>query len=1296
MVPALSKQESNNGDELFQMQMELTELRNRIKLLDCGTGRCELLDLLKERDVELKGKNEKLQVLNGKFHQITNGLSQIEAERHTLRTSVASLENEKKKVQRYLNIREKEVMSLVKRVADQEEKLQETVSLRVSYRSLEDENKTIRGQLGQIEEEMKGLAAVRRELSECEAARIEALDKIKQLEEQHKRTSDGLLGIIAKLQKTQLESDRNSEDMHLEMEKIRIDREIDRKESAHTVKNLTQELRRCEERLMQLQDNLQGSEREVFVLQSDKASMKESHAKLLSQLKADHTQQQGDLIRKHEGLIENGRKEYEAKLDKLQTEIGERDVSFKELIEVTCRQEDKIGSIQTQLGEGQRNSEERMRNHKIDVEGLQQQIKNISGELEVKMSELRSFELSMTDAQKRIEATTNERDKLKLSMSEQHETNMDLLDQLKARDADTTSLKADLYEKQDYISILSNEKDEVCVRLRELELQLSSALELEEDLNESNSLVEELQNRLAVTEEEMSQKITKLQADLQNLHASKTESVNDLNVELKALETKKIAREEHLGTQLEESQSVIRTLKSDLILREKALKEGRAKASKAKEVAEANREEIESLKQDLESASSVIVEKDDKIKLLQRSSRNEIEEKMKEVDVLRTQIGTARGTILKQEEEINAAKSDFQKEVNENQMSVKQLQGALDQANELNTSSLEVISELKLVKLKLANDKILFLESEVSKLNEKVSSTEIEFTATKSVIQKELDTNKMSVKQLQGALHQANGIISRSEEEINELKLVTLKAANEMASSLESEVSKLNEILSSAETEFDAAKSGLQKELDAKKTSFRELQGALHQANEIISRFEKENNELKLVTLKAANEKALFLESEVTRLNKKLSSTEMEAAEIVADLEESIEHKHSRCESFKENMVEMGRDHEQMMSKLNKELDSAALDKTNMEDELQSQRTKMREKIAAFVTLEKLKVEQDKKINSLRAELDLLRSAQEKMKKEHTSVVDGLQLEINMQQGRSDSVEGEMEEMSEKLIAAEGKFNAQVEAFQKIQVALNERTKLLGDMVTQNKIFERDLQEARTITADLQKESEKYMLEKDATDAAIIKLKEDLDKREEQFLTNLHKERQYREKIVHDYILMNKALQVAKKDEKEYEELEKENNILKDKVKRQEAYLKRKLEKEKMLKDRIMTSSTKGNVVPPRAPSPTKKRLSMPQTLERGLPELRVRASSRSRASDIRPRSSPRPRPSDRGSPENCPSTKPRSFSRPRASVNGVSENRPSLRSLSFPRQRVSELDGPDPVKSKVTDELDDILEDIL
>ena len=45
------------------MQMELVELRNRIKLLDNGTSKSELLDLLQEKDEELEKKkaaNEQL------------------------------------------------------------------------------------------------------------------------------------------------------------------------------------------------------------------------------------------------------------------------------------------------------------------------------------------------------------------------------------------------------------------------------------------------------------------------------------------------------------------------------------------------------------------------------------------------------------------------------------------------------------------------------------------------------------------------------------------------------------------------------------------------------------------------------------------------------------------------------------------------------------------------------------------------------------------------------------------------------------------------------------------------------------------------------------------------------------------------------------------------------------------------------------------------------------------------------------------------------------------------------------
>ena len=116
----------NNGLNTFQMQMEIVDLRNEVKLLQGSTSstddRAELLDLLEEKEEEIAANKKELIYMQHKFDDIQNGLKEIEKERHNLRDKTDSLENKNKELMTHLSNREREVEALSKRCVFQEEK----------------------------------------------------------------------------------------------------------------------------------------------------------------------------------------------------------------------------------------------------------------------------------------------------------------------------------------------------------------------------------------------------------------------------------------------------------------------------------------------------------------------------------------------------------------------------------------------------------------------------------------------------------------------------------------------------------------------------------------------------------------------------------------------------------------------------------------------------------------------------------------------------------------------------------------------------------------------------------------------------------------------------------------------------------------------------------------------------------------------------------------------------------------------------------------------------------------------
>ena len=176
-----SSSTSESTPDYFQMQMELVDLRNRIKLLDNGTSKSELLDLLQEKDLELDKKNEQIGVLNQKFHQITLGLDQMEQERKTLKQKVKLFEEEKNEKDRNLANREKEVQTLQSRCSLQEGKMKEVNTMRMSLQKISIENKKLLKTIDEMKSEADSTRSLMSDLNQVKLEKETLVDEFENM-----------------------------------------------------------------------------------------------------------------------------------------------------------------------------------------------------------------------------------------------------------------------------------------------------------------------------------------------------------------------------------------------------------------------------------------------------------------------------------------------------------------------------------------------------------------------------------------------------------------------------------------------------------------------------------------------------------------------------------------------------------------------------------------------------------------------------------------------------------------------------------------------------------------------------------------------------------------------------------------------------------------------------------------------------------------------------------------------------------------------------------------------------------
>jgi hypothetical protein len=180
-----------------------------------------------------------------------------------------------------------------------------------------------------------------------------------------------------------------------------------------------------------------------------------------------------------------------------------------------------------------------------------------------------------------------------------------------------------------------------------------------------------------------------------------------------------------------------------------------------------------------------------------------------------------------------------------------------------------------------------------------------------------------------------------------------------------------------------------------------------------------------------------------------------------------------------------------------------------------------------------------------------------------------------------------------------------------LEAALQDRTTLLGDMVTHNKLLESKLSQlgARLESRDEQSCSlELGIIDKEDE---LERFRADWKKKEDDYLEDIIEERHLREIAEADLETTRSRLRLSRHGGKDIGELEKENEALKDKVRRQEVYLQRKLENDKALKER---STTTGIKTPARAGRASQRRI-QPASASRMTPASARRATRPSAAS---------------------------------------------------------------------------------
>ena len=850
-------------------------------------------------------------------------------------------------------------------------------------------------------------------------------------------------------------------------------------------------------------------------------------------------------------------------------------------------------------------------------------------ELQMKNKQLAVLNDKFYEIKKGLGAIESERTVLKKSKSELEGDRKKLQRHLEIREKEVTTLVNRCAQQEERIQVdkdiriknagllqeveeLQQEKKEDTKQKKQMEELIKS---LKRDVNLLKERIDELKKKSKKDTDALLKLVSSLEKQLNekdktmggwsvNMERALREA-DEKNKKIDGLEKHIKRQEERISVQrksIEQNEEEIQTMvreKEDMIkLHEEQMKEQKL------ELAQQRTDMTLQLKQALEKAENDSTEKINSLEsALQEKAEaaSSAEEELLEV--------TAALNIMESEmiEEKQQRLKDTEELVDLMNKDAKKWKSEKEKMEQLINSKEETLSEYKRYQERL--------ENENTTLREEKLALEITTRRTQNESKKATSEMKDEIQKL----HKKIIELENENKQLNESKLETVESMRvgmdeaeksrrqleekfqlEM-SNLEEEKHRLKDDLEAKLQESEAANVQLRRDLadrdlrnsdlateleitkaesidknDAKEDTIKTLKNDLASSEKALSEKEKELNHVKNVLLKESIEESTSLQNQMKELRSEIETSELNAAGIVAELEQMLDKSEEQRKTVESQLNEANNKHSKNVSSFNEKIDALQTENTIHRREIQALQIKLKSSDENVLSLKNMQAKQEEKFAGQRNELDQLIDAYEKSKEENKLTIARLELEIvQLEEERARHADDEfafqenMERLSEDVAAAEDKVSEYQATIDKLKENLSERTKLLGHMVSQNKDLERDLSDARGMVSELQEESESRLLEKKAVDNEVKRLRAELESFESIQLMKISNERAKLEASEYELESTKKSLERALQDSRDLTELQKRNRELQDKVKRQEEYLKRKLQKEKILKDRI-------------------------------------------------------------------------------------------------------------------------------
>jgi len=808
---------------------------------------------------------------------------------------------------------------------------------------------------------------------------------------------------------------------------------------------------------------------------------------------------------------------------------------------VKCLENNENLTQEKQTLEDERRRLRQTSNLDVDRKRLEQ-IQVVSGlkeDLKSRDDKVQQLDKLLQEKIATIQKLRTELSSLEASQSEtiQHladEYDRQLRDINQSYEREMADFRSKLAQKNAEIEALRND---MSVQMQELMKATADLQELQEDSKMLNSLMEDVEaleqdrSNLRETLHERDTEIAELSAEILKLEIEKELAEQDAQ-KLELLQTKLAATEdERESTSFATAQRLeeqLRQLKSAQKMRidsirseyDAAICDMQSKLERA-ESAASNQSAIHA--QAMAAKDKVIATLQEQLNKARKETHLSSETQQTELSTLREELQHANEKLATKEAELQGQRLA---ELSDKEATIHSLQCEMDHLK----------SELQTAKV-ASSTKIESLTEEVTIWKEKSSS--VESMVSGRAVEYEADVKRLTAKvDILERENQASQITIKEQSSQLDHAQVSIRRYETKASEDEEHLSQLEATASDLQKKNEAILLTHDTEIETLKQTIAELEHGNNRARDAMVQQER-----------------LLLETDA-KMKSKQAAFDTEIAILERDLE-----KHKTHIKKLEVTASHAEECEIEAAKLKQSLSSMKLEHNLLK--------------TGFVEAEKKLAEEKSFSASLSNKLESLQVSEGALQKECCL------LRLNYEEAQSElektmayrndiaTRKSQQEEALEAdLAAAEEKLLSQEQQMIKFEAELQDRTNLLAEMVAHSKKLQEKLDQTNSVFASMEERSSVLQVQLQDREEELKQRHEEWRQKEDEYLGEIQNMQHMRAVCESDLAQLQLRYEKLHCERKDASELEKENQQLKDKVRRQEAYLKRKLEQDKAARER--------------------------------------------------------------------------------------------------------------------------------